>query len=136
MQNPEEPNAEQEPNAEHHVAKILVEVLILRSICGPLKRKLMAFSCHIQLSRVPPRCVMLWRSPEMNFTRRPRVAKLLCIGSPLNRSRDITYCSIPSPDPDYNNNIMCSDAKILRKRSDFVEFAICVAMLMIDPSNP
>ena len=92
MQNPEEPNAEQEPNAEHHVAKILVEVLILRSICGPLKRKLMAFSCHIQLSRVPPRCVMLWRSPEMNFTRRPRVAKLLCIGSPLNRSRDITYC--------------------------------------------
>ena len=91
MQNPEEPNAEQEPNAEHHVAKILVEVLILRSICGPLKRKLMAFSCHIQLSRVPPRCVMLWRSPEMNFTRRPRVAKLLCIGSPLNRSRDITY---------------------------------------------
>ena len=94
MQNPEEPNAEQEPNAEHHVAKILVEVLILRSICGPLKRKLMAFSCHIQLSRVPPRCVMLWRSPEMNFTRRPRVAKLLCIGSPLNRSRDITYCKI------------------------------------------
>ena len=93
MQNPEEPNAEQEPNAEHHVAKILVEVLILRSICGPLKRKLMAFSCHIQLSRVPPRCVMLWRSPEMNFTRRPRVAKLLCIGSPLNRSRDITYCT-------------------------------------------
>ena len=92
MQNPEEPNAEQEPNAEHHVAKFLVEVLILRSICGPLKRKLMAFSCHIQLSRVPPRCVMLWRSPEMNFTRRPRVAKLLCIGSPLNRSRRRTYC--------------------------------------------
>ena len=92
MRNPEEPNAEQEPNAKHHVSKILVEVLILRSICGPLKRKLMAFSCHIQLSRVPPRCVMLWRSPEMNFTRRPRVAKLLCIGSPLNRSRDITYC--------------------------------------------
>ena len=54
----------------------------------------MAFSCHIQLSRVPPRCVMLWRSPEMNFTRRPRVAKLLCIGSPLNRSRDITYCTM------------------------------------------
>ena len=94
MRNPEEPNAEQEPNAEHHVAKFLVEVLILRSICGPLKRKLMAFSCHIQLSRVPPRCVMLWRSPEMNFTRRPRVAKLLCIGSPLNRSRDITYCNL------------------------------------------
>ena len=94
MQNPEEPNAEQEPNAEHHVAKILVEVLILRSICGPLKRKLMAFSCHIQLSRVPPRCVMLWRSPEMNFTRRPRVAKLLCIGSPLNRSRGVTYCTM------------------------------------------
>ena len=93
MQNPEEPNAEQEPNAEHHVAKILVEVLILRSICGPLKRKLMAFSCHIQLSRVPPRCVMLWRSPEMNFTRLPRVAKLFCIGSPLNRSRGVTYCS-------------------------------------------
>ena len=96
MQNPEEPNAEQEPNAEHHVAKILVEVLILRSICGPLKRKLMAFSCHIQLSRVPPRCVMLWRSPEMNFTRLPRVAKLFCIGSPLNRSRDITYCNLHS----------------------------------------
>ena len=94
MQNPEEPNAEQEPNAEHHVEIFLVEVLILRSICGPLKRKLMAFSCHIQLSRVPPRCVMLWRSPEMNFTRRPRVAKLLCIGSPLNRSRDITYCNL------------------------------------------
>ena len=93
MQNPEEPNAEQEPNAEHHVAKILVEVLILRSICGPLKRKLMAFSCHIQLSRVPPRCVMLWRSPEMNFTRLPRVAKLFCIGSPLNRSRGVTYCT-------------------------------------------
>ena len=93
MQNPEEPNAEQEPNAEHHVAKVLVEVLILRSICGPLKRKLMAFSCHIQLSRVPPRCVMLWRSPEMNFTRLPRVAKLFCIGSPLNRSRGVTYCN-------------------------------------------
>ena len=94
MQNPEEPNAEQEPNAEHHVAKILVEVLILRSICGPLKRKLMAFSCHIQLSRVPPRCVMLWRSPEMIFTRLPRVAKLFCIGSPLNRSRGVTYCKL------------------------------------------
>ena len=94
MRNPEEPNAKQEPNAKHHVSKFLVEVLILRSICGPLKRKLMAFSCHIQLSRVPPRCVMLWRSPEMNFTRRPRVAKLLCIGSPLNRSRGVTYCTL------------------------------------------
>ena len=93
MQNPEEPNAEQEPNAEHHVAKILVEVLILRSICGPLKRKLMAFSCHIQLSRVPPRCVMLWRSPEMNFTRHPRVTKLFCIGS-LNRRQGRTCCII------------------------------------------
>ena len=91
MQNPEEPNAEQEPNAEHHVAKILVEVLILRSICGPLKRKLMAFSCHIQLSRVPPRCVMLWRSPEMNFTRHPRVTKLFCNGSPLNRTHNLMY---------------------------------------------
>ena len=105
MQNPEEPNAEQEPNAEHHVAKFLVEVLIL-------KRKLMAFSCHIQLSWVPPQCVMLWRSPEMNFTRRPRVAKLLCIGSPLNRSRDITYCNSSShigqtpPLVVFNNHIL------------------------------
>ena len=93
MQNPEEPNAEQEPNAEHHVAKFLVEVLILRSICGPLKRKLMAFSCHIQLSRVPPRCVMLWRSPEMHFPRHPRVTTLFCISSPLNRNRRRTYCN-------------------------------------------
>ena len=126
MQNPEEPNAEQEPNAEHHVAKILVEVLILRSISGPLKRKLMAFSCHIQLSRVPPRCVMLWRSPEMNFTRRPRVAKLLCIGSPLNRSRDITYCSGEKvgcdacPRTTDNGQRKCEDrARILKQNSQY-----------------
>ena len=43
----------------------------------------------VLLSSVPPRCVMLWRSPEMIFTRLPRVAKLFCIGSPLNRSRGI-----------------------------------------------
>ena len=28
-----------------------------------------------------------------------------------------------------------ADVKILSKRSDFVEFAICATMLMIDPSN-
>ena len=71
-------------------------VLILRSIFGPLKRKLMAFSCHILLSSVPPRCVLLWRSPEMNFTRHPRVTKLFCIGSPLNRSQGRTYCTTVS----------------------------------------
>ena len=82
----------QEPHAEHHVANLLVVVLILRSICGPLKRKLVAFSCHILLSSVPPPCVMLWRSLEMNFTRHPRVTKLFCIDSPLNRSQGRTYC--------------------------------------------
>ena len=28
-----------------------------------------------------------------------------------------------------------ADVKILSKRNDFVEFAICAAMLMIDPSK-
>ena len=82
----------QGPNAEHHVANFLGVMLILRSIFWPLKRKLMAFSCHIQLSSVPPRCVMLWRSPEMNFIRHPRVTKLFCIGPPLNRGQGRTYC--------------------------------------------
>jgi len=59
-------------------------------------RTLMVFSCHIQLSRVPPRCVMLWRSPEMNFPRHPRVTKLFCNGSPLNRSRRRTFIYKPS----------------------------------------
>ena len=80
----------QGPNAEHHVANFLEVMLILRSIFWPLKRKLMAFSCHIQLSSVPPRCVMPWRSPEMNFIRHPRVTKLFCIGSPLNRGQGRT----------------------------------------------
>ena len=75
----------QGPNAEHHVANFLGVMLILRSIFWPLKRKLMEFSCHIQLSSVPPRCVMLWRSPEMNFIRHPRVTKLFCIGPPLKQ---------------------------------------------------
>ena len=83
----------QGPNAEHHVANFLGVMLILRSIFWPLKRKLMEFSCHIQLSSVPPRCVMLWRSPEMNFIRHPRVTKLFCIGSPLNRGQGRTYCT-------------------------------------------
>ena len=87
----------QEPHAEHHFAIFLgVVVLIFRTIFWPLKRKLMVFSCHIQLSRVTPWCVMLWRSPEMNFHRHPRVTKLFCNGSPLNRSRRRTYCKILS----------------------------------------
>ena len=83
---------DQGPNTEHQFANFLGVALILRSIFWPLKRKLMAFFCLMQLSRVPPRCVMLWRSPEMNFTRHHRVTKSFCIGSPLNRSQGRTYC--------------------------------------------
>ena len=45
---------DQGPNTEHQFANFLGVVLILRSIFWPLKRKLMAFSCLIQLSSVPP----------------------------------------------------------------------------------
>ena len=40
------------------------------------KRKLMAFSCLIHFSSVPPQCVMLWWSREKFFSRHYRDVKL------------------------------------------------------------
>ena len=47
------------------------------------KRKLMAFSCLIHFSSVPPQCVMLWWSREKFFSRHYRDVKLYRNGSCL-----------------------------------------------------
>ena len=112
----------QGPNAEHHVANFLGVMLILRSIFWPLKRKLMEFSCHIQLSSVPPRCVMLWRSPEMNFIRHPRVTKLFCIGPPLNRGQGRTYCSQFRPNSLIKKNPIFSVQWISTDKGNYFTF--------------
>ena len=83
----------QEPHAEHHFADFFESLLIWGSIGWPLKCKLMGFFKHTLLSRAPPPCVVLCQGPEVNFPGHPRVTKLFCIGSPLNRSRSLTYCN-------------------------------------------
>ena len=70
--------------------------LIWGSTGWPLKCKLMGFFGHMLLSRAPPPCVVLCQGPEVNFPGHPRVTKLFCIGSPLNRSRSLTYCTYVS----------------------------------------
>ena len=82
----------QEPHAEHHFAYFFEPLLIWGSIGWPLKCKLMGFFGHMLLSRAPPPCVVLCQGPEVNFPGHPWVTKLFCIGSPLNRSRSLTYC--------------------------------------------
>ena len=84
----------QEPHAEHHFADFFESLLIWGSIGWPLKCKLMGFFKHTLLSRAPPPCVVLCQGPEVNFPGHPRVTKLFCIGSPLNRSRSLTYCNV------------------------------------------
>ena len=81
-----------EPHAEHHFAYFFEPLLIWGSIGWPLKCKLMGFFGHMLLSRAPPPCVVLCQGPEVNFPGHPRVTKLFCIGSPLNRSQSLTYC--------------------------------------------
>ena len=85
----------QEPHAEHHFADFFESLAIWGSIGWPLKCKLMGFFGHMLLSRAPPPCVVLCQGPEVNFPGHPRVTKLFCIGSPLNRSRSLTYCTCP-----------------------------------------
>jgi len=75
------------------VQPFLEEVLTLRSISWHSKRKLMAFSCLILLSSVPPQCVMLWWSPDMIFSRNYRVVKLLGYGPCLFGGQNGTYCN-------------------------------------------
>ena len=82
----------QEPHAEHHFADFFESLLIWGSIGWPLKCKLMGFFGHMLLSRAPPPCVVLCQGPKVNFLGHPGVTKLFCIGSPLNRSRSLTYC--------------------------------------------
>ena len=84
----------QEPHAEHHFADFFESLLIWGSIGWPLKCKLMGFFGHMLLSRAPPPCVVLCQGPKVNFPGHPRVTKLFCIGSPLNRSRSLTYCKL------------------------------------------
>ena len=84
----------QEPHAEHHFADFFESLLIWGSIGWPLKCKLMGFFGHMLLSRAPPPCVVLCQGPEVNFPGHPRVTKLFCIGSPLNRSQSLTYCTL------------------------------------------
>ena len=83
----------QEPHAEHHFADFFESLAIWGSIGWPLKCKLMGFFGHMLLSRAPPPCVVLCQGPKVNFPGYSRVTKLFCIGSPLNRSRSLTYCS-------------------------------------------
>ena len=84
----------QEPHAEHHFADFLESLLIWGSIVWPLKCKLRGFFGYMLFSRAPPPCVVLCQSPKVNFPGPPRVTKLFCIGSPLNRSRSLTYCTL------------------------------------------
>ena len=93
----------QEPHAEHHFADFVESLLIWGSIDWTLKCKLMGFFGHMLLSRALPPCVVLCQGPEVDFTGHPRVTKLFCIGSPLNRSRSLTYCSISYLDHNNNN---------------------------------
>ena len=91
MQNHEEPDAE--PGAACRTPFCWLDsLLIWGSIGWPLKCKLMGFFGHMLLSRAPPPCVVLCQGPKVNFPGHPRVTKLFCIGSPLNRSRSLTYC--------------------------------------------
>ena len=62
-------------------------LLIWRSICWPLKSKLIAFSGHILLSRVPPPCIAM-SDEKWNFLGRPESQSFSASASP-QRGTDV-----------------------------------------------
>ena len=95
MQNTEEPDAG--PGAEYRtpVCQFFGGSADFEVNFLALKEETDGIFLSYTVAQGTPRCVMLLRSPEMNFTRHHRVPKLFCIAPPpLNRGQGGTYSNM------------------------------------------